>query len=184
MNLRQDYLSINYSPKGMSKVLGIVVHSTWGTYAGSISWFKNSAARASAHYIISAGGEITHLVDEAKGDMSWHAGIFDVGKPPAFMLPNPNACSVGIELEDKRDANYNYPAAEYNSLLELINLLCSRYGIPKDTTHIVMQKKLNHRRRSDPVGNFNYEGIFSGGGGESMITDADNEYGRWNKLFP
>jgi hypothetical protein len=66
--------SSNYS-SGRSgySVKYVVIHDVEGSYSGAISWFQNSAAQASAHYVIrSSDGQITQMVDES--NTAWHDG--------------------------------------------------------------------------------------------------------------
>ncbi|RME00326.1 MAG: amidase, partial [Deltaproteobacteria bacterium] len=65
----------------------VVIHVTQGSYAGTISWFKNCSAGASAHYVIrSSDGAVTQMV--GNGSIAWHAGNWDY-----------NTRSIGIEHE-------------------------------------------------------------------------------------
>lgn len=76
----------------------VTVHTTQGSYAGAISWFRNCSAAASAHYLVrSSDGQITQMVRER--DKAWHAGIA-------------NGHTVGIEHEgyiEQPDAWYSTP---------------------------------------------------------------------------
>lgn len=120
--------SSNYtnSSRGAGDIDTIVIHTTQGSYSGSISWFQNSAAAASAHYVIrSSDGEITQMVDEE--DIAWHAGHWDT-----------NEASIGIEHEGYvEDPATWYTDAMYRASAELVADLCDRYGIPKDRAHVI-----------------------------------------------
>ena len=158
MEIVKSLTTVNFNPNGMKGRLGIVLHSMAGTQNGSIAWFKNPQAQASAHYCIGADGEIVQVVDEAKKDRAWHAGIYDNGKCPSWALPNPNDYCIGIELEDKKDPNWNYPEPQRKALIYLVNLLMERYSIPRD--RILLHRNLNPSRRSDPVGQFSFDWLF------------------------
>ncbi len=166
MTIKKDLLTYNFT-KGRSKSIeGIVMHSMWGYYEGSIAWFKNPEAKASAHYLISKDGEITQMVlDE---DTAWHAGIIDE-VAPAWVKPNPNWNTIGIELEDMRDSNWQYPEAQRKAANELVTHLMKKHNIKEDK--IVMHKQLNPSRRSDPVGNFSYEWLLK----EAIQSDKEAE---------
>jgi len=158
MNITNSLTNVNFNPGGMKAIKGIVLHSMWGTQNGSIAWFKNPDAKASAHFCISEVGEIVRVVDEAKLDRAWHAGIYDAGKCPDWAMPNPNDWCIGIELEDKRDANWQYPEAQRKALRELVAWLMEKYNIPQD--HVLLHRNLNPSRRSDPVGAFSFDWLF------------------------
>ncbi len=96
-----------------------------GTYAGAISWFKNPAANASAHFVIrKSDGEMTQMVRIAH--RAWHCGTW-------------NYRSIGIEHE----ATPSNPWPTSASSPMLINsaaccrYFCDLYGIPKTRTYIV-----------------------------------------------
>jgi hypothetical protein len=89
--------SCNFSNRTLA-VSHVTVHTTQGSYAGAISWFRNCSAGSSAHYVLrSSDGQITQMVRE--GDKAWHAG-------------SANGHTVGIEHEgfvEHPDAWYSEP---------------------------------------------------------------------------
>lgn len=161
MKIITDYSAVCYSKGRPSSIKGIVYHSMDGTYAGSISWFRNKASQASAHYLISAKGEIRKMVRDK--DMAWHAGVFKPGRPPKWMLPNPNFSTIGIELEDKRQrSNYKYPQKQINAVIDLTRYLCKKWNIKTDGSKFFNHKYLDPGRRSDPVGNWKLSWVVHG----------------------
>jgi PKD repeat protein/N-acetyl-anhydromuramyl-L-alanine amidase AmpD len=86
-----DLISYNYSSRNGQDIDTWVHHYIGtGTYAGAISWFHNSAAQASAHFVIrSSDGQITQCV--AVADKAWHCG--------ASGYPLNNSRSIGVEHE-------------------------------------------------------------------------------------
>ncbi len=96
------------------EVSAIVIHDTEGSYAGSISWFKNCDAQVSAHYVIrSVDGQITQMVREA--DKAWHARTA-------------NGYTIGIEHEGYVNNPSYYTEAMYRSSANLVRNICSRYA--------------------------------------------------------
>lgn len=168
MEIKQDLTSVNFTSNGMKQVRGIVLHSMWGTQAGSISWFKNPQAQASAHYCVGKDGQIVQCVLDK--DMAWHAGIFDEPVPD-WVRPNPNYYCIGIELEDNRDSNWAYPQAQREATAWLLDMLMKKYGIAKD--HVLLHKNLNPSRRSDPVGQFSFDWAFTQLNQTPTDTDVD-----------
>lgn len=116
----------NYNTGRTGRVQFVVIHTMQGSYAGSISWFQNPMARASAHYNIrSSDGEITQMVRES--DNAWHAGN-------SYYNNN----SIGIEHEGfVMDPSRWYTDAMYIASARLTRMLCDRYGIPIDREHII-----------------------------------------------
>ena len=72
----------------------LVVHYTAGSSAeSSINWFKNPAAKASAHLVIGRDGSIVQMVPFNR--VAWHAGISEwLGRRDV------NRFSIGIELDN------------------------------------------------------------------------------------
>ncbi|MCA9595801.1 MAG: VCBS repeat-containing protein [Myxococcales bacterium] len=110
--------------RGASQINYIVIHTTQGSYAGTVSWFKNPAAKVSSHYVVrSSDGEITQMVDDR--DIAWHDACF-------------NSNSIGIEHEGYvQDPGKWYTEAMYQASAKLTAWLCDKYGIPKDRKHIM-----------------------------------------------
>ncbi len=120
--------SANYSDssRGVTDIDTVVIHTVQGSYSGCISWFGNSDASASAHYVVrSSDGEITQMVDEE--DIAWHAGDWDT-----------NSRSVGIEHEGYVDSPETwYTDSMYRSSATLVRDIADRNGIPLDRDHII-----------------------------------------------
>lgn len=105
--------SCNYSSRSTA-VSHVTVHTTQGSYAGSISWFQNCSAGVSAHYVIrSSDGQVTQMVREA--DKAWHVG-------------NSNGYTIGIEHEGYvSNPSAWYTTAMYNASAALTkDILASR----------------------------------------------------------
>jgi len=134
--------SPNVSSRQGRKIDSVVLHSTAGTYMGSVSWLRNPQSGASAHYVISRMGEVTQLVAESMA--AWHVRIDAGGEW--------NLRSIGIELVDDniRDIGW-YTDIQRIKLEELMVSLVMKYGIPLDSKHIVMHKEIQ-RGKSDPWG--------------------------------
>ena len=105
--------SCNYtSGRGGTIVSAVTIHYTQGTYAGSIAWFQNCSAKASAHYVIrSVDGQVTQMVPEA--DKAWHVGVA-------------NSYTIGIEHEAYGDIYSFFTMNMYQSSANLVKNICSR----------------------------------------------------------
>ena len=136
---RADYAGANRPIS--DRITKIVIHSTEGSYAGTLSWFRNPAAQVSSHYVVrSSDGEITQMVREK--DEAWHAGNGAV-----------NASSIGIEHEAFRADCRWYTDAMYRSSAQLTAYLATKYVIPVDRKHVI-----GHAEVPDP----NHSGQFGG----------------------
>ncbi|SCG77260.1 Transglycosylase SLT domain-containing protein [Micromonospora echinaurantiaca] len=122
----------------------VVIHVTQGSYAGSISWFQNPAAKVSAHYTFrSSDGAVTQSVREK--DIAWHAGNWTY-----------NTQSIGIEHEGYVDNPSWFTDAMYRASAALTRNLTSRYGIPRDRTHIIGHREVPGATHTDPGPNWNW----------------------------
>ncbi len=110
--------------RGAAQINYVVIHTTQGSYAGAINWFKNPSSKVSAHYVVrSSDGEVTQMVDDS--DIAWHDACF-------------NSSSIGIEHEGYvSDPGKWYTPAMYAASAKLVSWLCDKYGIPKDHSHIM-----------------------------------------------
>jgi hypothetical protein len=108
--------SPNYSSRSGTAITAVTVHTMQGSYAGSISWFQNTSANASAHYMVrSSDGQITQMVCEA--DKAWHVG-------------SENPYTIGIEHEGYIDNASWYTTAMYNASASIVrDVVASGYGI-------------------------------------------------------
>lgn len=107
--------SCNYSSR-TSAVSHVAVHTTQGSYAGTISWFQNCASSVSAHYVIrSSDGQVTQMVRESS--KAWHVG-------------NSNGYTVGIEHEGyvSNPAAW-YTTAMYNASAALTRDILASHGL-------------------------------------------------------
>ncbi|MFK7972041.1 MAG: CUB domain-containing protein, partial [Bacteroidia bacterium] len=107
----------NYgSRKAEDKIEFVTIHTIQGSYASCISWFRNPAARVSAHYVVRAlDGQVTQMVCE--GDKAYHVRTH-------------NANAIGIEHEGFIDEGYSwYTSAMYESSAALVRDICKRRGI-------------------------------------------------------
>ncbi len=106
----------NWEPR-TKEVSAVVIHYTEGSYAGTISWFKNCDAEVSAHYVIrSADGQVTQMVLEK--DKAWHARTA-------------NGYTIGIEHEAYGNVWEYFTEEMYQSSANLVRSICSRYDTIK-----------------------------------------------------
>jgi N-acetyl-anhydromuramyl-L-alanine amidase AmpD len=152
--------SPNYSarPSGTAgKVSAVIIHTCEGGYAGCVGWLRNTAAGASAHYVVKEdGSEISQLVREAS--KAWHiAATYDSGLNGGAMAErdgtSSNNFTVGIE-----HGGYGSQASWASGLVEAsAKLTCDitrRHGIVRDRKHIVGHGQLQPYNRSDPGPNW------------------------------
>ena len=102
-----------------SDVDHIVIHTTEGVYSGTLSWFKDPAAKVSAHYVVrSRDGHIAQMVDEK--NVAWHDACF-------------NTRTIGIEHEAfMAHPEVWFTEAMYTESAALTANIAERYGIAKE----------------------------------------------------
>lgn len=156
-----DYVqasSSNYTnaSRGSGAVDYVVIHTAQGSYSGTISWFTNSSAQVSAHYVVrSSDGAITQMLDEA--DIGWHAGNWDY-----------NELSVGIEHEGYvEDPDRWYTTSMYESSARLTADICARHGIPVDRSRVIGHVEVPGATHTDPGGGWDWSRYMDLIGGDS-----------------
>ena len=113
----EDLTTCNFSSRSGTEISAITIHDTEGSYAGSISWFKNCDANVSAHYVLrSSDGQVTQMVLEV--DKAWHVG-------------SENPYTIGFEHEGYAAQLGWYTEAMYQSSADLArDVIQSGYEIP------------------------------------------------------
>jgi hypothetical protein len=133
----------NYRAGRTQAITTIVIHVTQGSYAGTISWFKDPAAQVSSHYVIrSSDGQVTQMV--AEKDTAWHVGT-------------ENGYTIGIEHEGYVDQPSWFTDAMYRSSAALTSNIADRHGIPKDRAHIKGHVEMPNQTHTDPGPNWNWD---------------------------
>ena len=111
----------NYGVGRSSAITHVAEHIAQGSYAGTISWFKNCSASVSAHYVVrSSDGQVTQMVRES--DTAWH-------------VASHNSYSIGIEHEGYADNCAWYTTAMYNGSSALTRDIADSHGIPRTATY-------------------------------------------------
>jgi hypothetical protein len=152
--------------RGAAQINYVVIHTTQGSYGGTISWFKNASSNVSSQYVVrSSDGERTQMVDDS--DIAWHDACF-------------NSESIGIEHEGfVADPDVWYTEAMYMASAELTAWLCDQYGIPKDRAHIFGHGEApDCSDHTDPGSGWNwahYMELVQGGGAASFDAAYANQ---------
>lgn len=144
----------NYSHSSTQKTM-IVIHKAEGSLDATISWFKNSASRVSAHYTVDDTSIAQSLPDSA---VAWHTGNHHY-----------NQVAIGIENSGYTHRD-DMSEQHYRRLAQLVAYLCRKHSIPMDRHHII-----GHNEVPDP----NHPGRFGGAGNH----DDPGEYFDWNKFM-
>jgi len=135
---------------------------------------ENSGGPVSSHYLIGDNGDIYQLV--ADQDRAWHAGPGRWGT-----ITDVNSASIGIELDNNGEEPF--APAQIDSLLRLLDDLCTRHGIPR--TAIIAHADLAPRRKRDPGFRFPWKQLADAGFGpwpREPLADPPPGFDPWLAL--
>ena len=127
-----------------------VVHYTEMECDAALQRLCDPEAKVSAHYFISAVGEVVRLVNEDK--RAWHAGAsYWRGHKDV------NSASIGIELDNPGHAlGYReFPEAQIEALIPLLHDIVRRHDIPR--ANVVGHSDVAPARKIDPGELFPWE---------------------------
>lgn len=175
------------SPNHSARVPGdpidmLCLHCTVGSFESALSWMRNPAPpdpatgkpnpdlAVSSHYEISEAGDIVQLVDEER--VAWHAGR-STWAP--LNRTNINRYSVGIELANSNKPGDDYPPAQFEATVWLVDNICRRRNIPPDKLHIVRHMDIAPRRKTDPQF-FQYDALFAALGSSEPVHDEQTYF--------
>lgn len=166
--------SPNHEPR---RAIIIVIHATeQDSVQESLDTLRtaNSGGPVSAHYLIGRDGERFQLV--ADEQRAWHAGGGRWGT-----ITDLNSTSIGIELDN--DGRTPFPDAQIDSLIRLLDDLCTRLSIPR--TQIVAHADFAPTRKQDPGALFPWKRLAQAGFGLWPAADAPPAppgFDPWNAL--
>lgn len=136
----------------------IVLHTTLGNIAGTISHLTNPTTDVSAHFVIDREGNITQLVSLLKA--AWHAGYkYNMSQRAKDVIKkdllgryiNPNLQTIGIELISGYDINNDgvvdaleklYTSKQLNACADLILYCEKELHTIFDDKHILIHKDI------------------------------------------
>ncbi len=123
----------------------MVVHTTDGTFEGTVAWFGASASGVSAHYLVGLDGRVAELVPEE--DTAFHAGCLVHPEIPVLGEDPPNLVTIGIEFDDDgHPHDAARPAAQYRAGATLLAGISERWQIPLDRDHVLPHHLLNSEK--------------------------------------
>ncbi|MET0290318.1 MAG: N-acetylmuramoyl-L-alanine amidase [Pseudoxanthomonas sp.] len=122
---------------------------------------RNAGGPVSAHYLIGANGKRFQLVSDER--RAWHGGAGSWGT-----ITDVNSVSIGIELDN--DGHSPFAEAQIDSLLVLLEDLCTRLRIPR--TQIVGHEDIAPARKVDPGPLFPWRRLADAGFGRWPAADA------------
>jgi len=102
---------------GSGAMMGVVMHTMVGNLPGTVSWFNNPTAQASAQFGIAQDGLIHQFGPIGKGWIAWHCGAG-------------NATWYGIEHADDGNPDNPLTDAQLTASAQLVECLSAFAGFP------------------------------------------------------
>lgn len=117
----------------------IVLHDSFGSFAGGVSWIRQALSRVSYHYLINTDGHRTQFVWDSR--RAWHAGT---SRWAGFV--GLNAHSIGLALSGNT-ANRYATDQEIDSLAWKCLYLLDKFGLQRSA--IVTHAMISPGRKID-----------------------------------
>lgn len=114
----------------------------------------SSGGKVSSHYLVGRDGDLYQLVADDR--RAWHAGPGRWGT-----ITDLNSASIGIEIDNDGDSPFS--AAQIQALIQLLDDLCTRLGIPR--SQIIGHGDLAPARKQDPSRFFPWQQLAEAGFG-------------------
>lgn len=148
--VHRERRSPNFDERTLPVTMAVIHYTEMVDAEVALSRLCDPASKVSAHYLISADGEVTRLVEEDK--RAWHSGIsYWRG------IRDVNSASIGIEL-DHPGHKYGYrpfPEAQFEALVPLLARMMKAHRIPR--ANVVGHSDVAPARKIDPGELFPWE---------------------------
>jgi AmpD protein len=120
---------------------GVVLHHSYGSYKGGVSWILNDASNVSYHVLIDTDGSRTVFAKDTQ--RAWHAG-----KSAFNGRPGCNNFMLGLAFSGDTTSR-ELTQAEIDSAVEYLLPRFERWGWPKDLSTITTHKEVSPGRKED-----------------------------------
>jgi len=120
---------------------GVVLHHSYGSYKGGVSWILNDASNVSYHVLIDTDGARTVFAKDTQ--RAWHAGrsaFNGRGGCNNFML--------GLAFSGDTTSR-ELTQAEIDSAVEFLLPRFDRWGWPKDLSTVTTHREVSPGRKND-----------------------------------
>jgi N-acetylmuramoyl-L-alanine amidase len=102
---------------GSGAMMGVLMHTQVGNNPGTVSWFNNPQAQASAHFCIAQDGSVVQMGPIGKGWEAWHAA-------------EANPVWYGIEHADDGNPANPLTSEQITASAQLVECLSGFAGFP------------------------------------------------------
>ena len=120
---------------------GVILHHSYGSYEGSVSWILKEVSKVSYHCIIDTDGSRTVFANDTQ--RAWHAGR------SAFKgRGGCNSFMIGLAFSGDTESR-ELTKAEVDSAVEFLLPRFKRWGWPKDLSTITTHRDVSPNRKVD-----------------------------------
>ena len=120
---------------------GVVLHHSYGSYKGGVSWILNDSSNVSYHVLINTDGERTVFAKDTQ--RAWHAG-----KSSFNGRTGCNGFMMGLAFTGDTTSR-ELTQAEIDSAVEFLLPRFERWGWPKDLSTITTHREVSPGRKVD-----------------------------------
>lgn len=120
---------------------GVILHHSYGSYNGSVSWILQEASRVSYHCIIDEDGSRTVFAND--NQRAWHAGHSTFNGRKGC-----NSFMLGLAFSGDTNAR-ELTKEEIESAVEFLLPRFDRWNWPKDLSTITTHRAVSPNRKND-----------------------------------
>jgi len=120
---------------------GVVLHHSYGSYNGGVSWILNDASNVSYHVLINTDGERTVFAKDTQ--RAWHAGTSSFNGRSGC-----NGFMLGLAFTGDTNER-ELTQAEIDSTVEFLLPRFERWGWPKDLSTVTTHREVSPGRKND-----------------------------------
>lgn len=121
---------------------GVVLHHSYGSYDGGVSWILNDSSNVSYHVLIDTDGKRTVFADD--NERAWHAG-----KSSFKGRGGCNGYMLGVAFTNDTNSR-ELTDEEVASAVEYMAPRFDKWGWPKDLSTITTHREVSPGRKTDP----------------------------------